>query len=569
LLSLRDRRGAVALVCLLLAAMVFETLGIGILVPALGIVTQPEMLERFPGGRDLVPVIKNADQRTLAFTVLGGLVAIYLLKSVFLAFVAWRQMRFAYRVQADISRRLFAGYLARPYAFHLRRNSAQLINNALGETQLFTHGVIISGVSLLAELFVLVGVSALLISMEPLAALGAAVLLGLLATVFYRSIRSHLARWGAIRQAHEGKRIQHLQQGLGSVKEVILLGRAQEFVDQYDVHNRGSARVVEYEKTLAQLPRLGLELFAVVGLAAVVVFLVMQGRSFADIVPRVALFAAASFRLIPSMNRMATAAHSLRFAKPVIQTIRQELEESPEPPARAREEAGDLPFQRALEVSDLSYTYPGAEHPVLSGVSFTVQHGQSVGLIGGSGAGKSTLVDLLLGLLEPTSGRIAVDGRDIREALRAWQTRIGYVPQHLSLIDDSLCRNVAFGVREDQIDRAAVARALKMARLDSFVAGLPQGIDTFIGERGARLSGGQRQRIGIARALYRNPQVLVLDEATSALDVDTEREVLETLRTLAGQMTMIIVTHRMNALAGCQHVFRVGEGAATLVPQNS
>jgi ABC-type multidrug transport system fused ATPase/permease subunit len=552
--------------------MLLETVGIGLLIPALGVVTQPEMLERFPGGAQLVPMIRQTDPTVLAYAVLGGLVVFYLLKSVFLAFAVWRQMRFAYRVQADISRRLFAGYLARPYVFHLRRNSAELINNALGETQIFTHGVIIAGVSLLAEVFVLLGVSALLVSIEPLAALGAAVLLGGMAAVFYRSIRSHLARWGARRQEHEAKRVQHLQQGLGSVKEVILLGRSQEFVHQYDIHNRGSARVIGSEKTLAQLPRLGLELFAVVGLCSVVVVLVLQGRNVAEIVPRVAVFALAAFRLIPSMNRIATAVHSYRFAKPVIQTIHREMEEAPAPTdseASTRQAVTELRFVHDITVDDLSYTYPESPRAVLQRVSLCIRKGETVGLIGGSGAGKSTLVDVLLGLLPPSRGRITVDGIDIRGAMRAWQSKIGYVPQTLSLTDDTLRRNIAFGEPEDLIDHAAVERAIRMAQLDQFVASLPQGLDTMVGERGARLSGGQRQRIGIARALYRSPQVLVLDEATSALDAETESDVLESLKLLPADTTVIIVTHRMRALAGCQRVFKVDEGAATPVPQNS
>jgi ABC-type multidrug transport system fused ATPase/permease subunit len=306
------------------------------------------------------------------------------------------------------------------------------------------------------------------------------------------------------------------------------------------------------------LPRLWLELLAVVGLATLAITMLAQGREAAAIVPTLALFAVAAFRLLPAVDRVLYAAQGLRFRAPAVATLHQELALPDAAPTPRR--GAPTPFRSEIRLSGVSFTYPDAAAPALRGVDIAVAKGEAVGFIGASGSGKSTLVDVILGLLAPQAGQVAVDGRAIQEDLRAWQDQVGYVPQSIYLTDDSLRRNVAFGIPAGEIDDTRVARALRAAQLDEFVAGLPRGAETVVGERGVRLSGGQRQRIGIARALYHDPDVLVLDEATSALDLATEHGVMQAVAALQGAKTILIVAHRLSTVAGCQRLYRLDAG---------
>jgi len=301
-----------------------------------------------------------------------------------------------------------------------------------------------------------------------------------------------------------------------------------------------------------------LEFLAVFMLAVVVLVAKASGRSSADLVPLFSLFTVAAFRLIPLANRIMVSVQSMRYSLPVLDVLTRELDECGAPQSTSVVQG--LPFQEQLIIQNISFRYPEASQPILRDIDLTILRGQTVGFVGESGAGKSTLVNLILGLLEPSSGQLMVDGQDVQDHLRGWQMIIGYVPQHIYLTDDSLRRNIAFGELDDEINEDALQRAVRAARLNEFVDTLPEGLNSLVGESGVRLSGGQRQRIGIARALYREPEVLVLDEATSALDNETERGVMEAVNALHGAITILIVAHRLSTVAGCDVVYRLGDG---------
>jgi ABC-type multidrug transport system fused ATPase/permease subunit len=557
LMTPAERRGACFLLFFMIVGMLLETLSVGLIVPAVALLTEPsnaqslQLLRRLGGG------LVEGDERAVVIRAMLVIIAAYSFKALFLGFLVWAQARFAFALQAEISRRLFAVYLHQPYTFHLQRNSAQLISNLTTDVSLFTQNAINPGLLLLAETLVVFGLCVLLLVVEPLGALIVVSVFGVAAWLFHGLTRSRLAHWGVARQHHEGLRVQHLQQGLGGVKEVSVLGREAEFIRQYHIHNLNSAHASRLYLTLQQLPRLWLELLAVAGLGTLVVVMVARSRGLEAVLPTIGLFAAAAFRLMPSVNRIITSVQSMRYGLPVIDTLFAELQLVPVSVAHERP---PVPFAHALRLDAVTFTYPGAYAHALDELTLEIQRGECVGIVGASGAGKSTLIDVLLGLLAPTSGKVRIDGKDIWDDVRGWQRQIGYVPQTIFLTDDTLRRNVAFGLPDEQIDDAAVWRSIRAAQLDRLVATLPLGLDTMLGERGVRLSGGERQRIGIARALYHDPSVLVLDEATSSLDNDTERGVMEAVSALHGTKTIIIVAHRLSTVEGCNRIYQLESG---------
>ncbi len=560
ILAPAERRAAAWLLVLMFAGMALETVGVGVVIPFVTLLTQHDVLARYPRIFAFLGLSAEVTRAHLVTWAMLALVVIYACKNAFLAYLIWKQTRFSYDMQANLAQRLFKIYLYQPYTFHLQRNSAHLLRNITGEVGMLT-SVLMSTFMVITEVLVLVGVTLLLFLVEPLGTLVVAVVLGTAAWLFTRVTRGRILRWGTARQHHDILRVQHLQQGLSGIKDLKLLGREQEFLDQHDLHNIRSAKAAESQATLQQMPRLVLELLAVVGLALLVMSIIGQAeRGLDSVVPTLALFAVAAFRLMPSVNRILAAMQAVRFGLPVINTLHGELGLA----QAAREQEiglhGAQEFHGVVQLKNIKYGYAGGTKLALNDVSLQINHGECVGLIGSSGSGKSTLVDVMLGLLTPNSGTVAVDGQDIQRNLRRWQSQIGYVPQSIYLTDDALRNNVAFGLPDAEIDDAAVRRAIKDAQLDHFVADLPDGLDTVVGERGIRLSGGQRQRIGIARALYHDPAVLVLDEATSALDTETERGVMQAVTALRGSKTILVIAHRLTTVEHCDRLYQIENG---------
>ena len=556
LLTPSQRRSAAVLLGLMFVRVGLETLGLGLIIPAIALLMNSDLGAAYPV---LQPALDRLGNPTHEQLIVGGMLAlilIYLAKALFLGFLAWREGAFTSGVQVQLAQKLFATYLRQPYTFHLQHNSAQLMRNLTGEVDVFVKAL--GGlISLAAEGLVLAGVTGLLLMVEPLGAAIAVLILGPAAWGFHRATRARLTHWGLARKKHARVSTQHLMQGLGGAKDIKLLGREADFLAQYLEHNVKGARVARLQSTLQQFPRVWLELIAVVGLGALPLITLANGGDMTSILPTLGLFAAAAFRVMPSMAHALSAVQSLRYSLPGIDGLYEDLKlAAPEPLPKG---AG-APLQVDIQVCNVRYSYPAAPRPALNGLTLRIARGECVGLVGPSGSGKSTLVDVILGLLPPEAGQVLVDGHDIQHNLRAWQDQIGYVPQSSYLTDDTLRRNVAFGLADAQIDDAAVRLAIRSAQLEEYVAGLPAGLETIVGERGVRLSGGQRQRIGIARALYHNPAVLVLDEATGALDAATERAVMQEVAALRYAKTVLIVAHRLSTVERCDRLYKLDQG---------
>jgi len=550
-----QRRSAVVLFALVVAGTFLETLSIGLVVPALAFMTRGGQAAP-PGLTPWIEWLGNPSTSGLILVVLLILLAVYALKSAFLLFVAYWQSRFVTATQASTSRRLYAIYLQQPWLFHLQRHSSDLMRT-MNEAREFsqTCSLFIMTVS---EILALGGLISLLLWFEPLGATVVACLLGAAGWLFTVVIHGRSKFWGRTQRHHSKMAIKHAQQGFGSAKDVKIRGCEDQFLRQFRVHTDALARLAALQSFVYQMPRLWYELLAVAALLLLSTVMVWRGTPSERLIPMLGLFAAVAFRMLPSVNHVTTAIQKLRHSGATLDALQRELGLGQTLPPRPA--AIPIRFHDSVLLENVSFRYPTGAHAVLDGISIRIPHGAAVGFVGGSGAGKSTLVDVILGLLPPQSGRVLVDGQDIHDNLRGWQDIIGYVPQSIYLCDESIRSNVAFGVPEDEIDDRAVRRALEAAQLDAFVASLPQGHDTTVGERGVRLSGGQRQRIGIARALYHDPQVLVLDEATSALDSDTEREVMSAVNALHGTKTLIIVAHRLTTVSTCDLLYRLEQG---------
>ena len=539
--------------------MALEILSVALVIPTISFLVDQDKEKNLIVEKLRIYLPNYPEDQYLTF-IISLLVCVYFVKAIYLGFLAWKQMGFSYGVQQSISQRLFTNYLRQPYDFHLKRNSSELLQNVIGEVNLLVGNVIIPGIELITESFVLIGLAFLLVIYEPVGSLFAFGSLTLASITFYLLVRKKTSYFGSIRQFHEKLRVQHLQQGLGGVKDVKLLGRENDFLSQYEFHNKMSTKMLRIVKTLNQFPRLWLEFLSICGLGIIMFVVSYNNVDKSTIIPAIGLFGAAGFRLIPSFNRILNSLQSYRFGLPVIDTIYKELKLNIQPIPQQLITHNNFSFNNEIKVSSLTFSYPETNKITLDDISFTIYYGQTIGIIGPSGSGKSTLVDIILGLLTPTGGCIKVDSQNIATSMRGWQNLIGYVPQTVFLSDDTLRRNIAFGISNEEIDNEAISKAIKYAQLEEYVSSLDLGIDTFVGERGVRISGGQRQRIGIARALYHNPPVLVLDEATSSLDNETEKGVMESIVALQGSKTILIVAHRLTTVQHCDKIFRIQHG---------
>ena len=551
-----DRIAFTRIVVMVIIGMFLETISLGIVVPIIGILTQDDYQQKYPF---IVDIFGNLSREELISAVMVAMVLIYVVRSLFLFWSLWIQKGFSASVSGRLSQSLFSIYLRQPYMFHLQRNSSTLMRNAKNATSVVTCGVD-PFLVLLTDGLVAIAMFALLIAVEPVGTLAVLLVFGLSTFVFQRTTRRRIDNWGYQVDYHETKILQHLQEGFGGAKDVKVLGRENEFLSQHEKHLGESIRINRIYNVILTLPRSFMEIITIVGLCLLVVSMVVRGRELADIVPILGLFAAAAFRVMPSINRLLMATQTLIFNRSIIASVyRDFLLDSPD----SLTVKSNTKFASQLELVDVSFQYPTAATASLQNVSLVVKRGEAVGFVGPSGAGKSTLVDVILGLFAPTSGVVKVDGQDVQQNLRNWQNQIGYVPQAIYLTDDTLRRNVAFGLNDENINDNLVRDAIRLAQLEEFVATLPEKLDTVVGERGVRLSGGQRQRIGIARALYHNPSVLVLDEATSSLDTPTEHGVMQAVQALQGSKTVLIVAHRLSTVEYCDRLYKIENARIT------
>lgn len=566
LLSLFDRKEKIKFCMvsfLLLFNGLFEMASVGIVPAFLAAVAYPEKVLKQPV---IGPILQRAGLTTPEKLLVAGSIAIllvFLIKNAHMVFTFVLEARFAARQQAQLRARLFRAYMYAPYPFFLQRNSAEIVRNVNQEaTKIITlitslMDVMRSGCSALC-------IVVMLFCLSPLVALISILILGGGGVMFIKTIQRQISSNAKIALKQSKMMNKCVYQGMEGIKEARILACESSFVESFTDSVRKWVKTIKYRQIVGKLPRSIFELIGIVTILASTLILVLffkQGISTA--LPTIALFAVALNRLKTLMNEVIGKYVIFRDHLVSVHPIHDDLRLLED---RSSESVGSdstgrrISLSKELKIANVAFGYDKGQEPVLKGISLSILKGSSIAFVGPSGSGKTTIVDVILGLLVPSSGQITADGIDIHRDLRAWQKDIGYIPQVIYLADDSIRQNIALGYRIEEIDDDALQAAVQAAQLDEFVSSLPDGLDTVVGERGVRLSGGQRQRIGIARALYHNPDLLIMDEATASLDNASEKAVIKSVNKLKGDRTIIMIAHRLTTVKDCDSLYFIKDG---------
>ncbi len=553
---------SVLLVIILIGAFV-ELLGVSAIMPLIDVAMEPGTIgEKWY----FVLISKNTgitDANQMIVLLAFVLIAIYILKNIYVTMMYSLQYRFIFNNQQRLSVRMMKSYMQQDYLFHVSRNVAEFQRNIVNDVNGF-YTVTLNALQFLAEFSVSVVLVAFLLVQDWVSTLAVASLLFLFMGFFTIFFRKVLVRIGEESRLANVSVTKWLLQAFSGVKEIKVANKERFFIANYDRSYRDCARIQRQQSMLTYLPKPVMETVCICSLMiAMIIKIVVVKSDITSFVTTLSVFAVAAFRMLPSFNKITGYISGMMFNKPSIDAVYNDLREIEQLMARRtadHEDTVKVKLGTAIRLDRVSFRYPKAEKWILKNASLEISKNTSVALIGASGAGKTTAADLILGILEPQEGAVMIDGTDIRKCMTSWHEDVGYIPQTIYLMDDSIRANIAFGIPEAEIDDAAVGKALQEAQLDRFVHALPEGADTVIGDRGVKLSGGQRQRIGIARALYRNPSVLILDEATSALDNETEKEVMEAIDGLHGTRTLIVIAHRLSTIKKCDRIYEVENG---------
>jgi ATP-binding cassette subfamily C protein len=553
----------------LLAFMIINSLlemvGIGSIPVFIIIISNPDMIMHHRWAApilDSLHIITSKNLMIWGFIFLAGY---FTVKSVFFSLLIYVKNRIIYNEQIRWENRLFNAYMKAPYTFYLNRNSAELLYNVNSETNQIISGVIIPLLEIMMNGLVLVMIIILLLKVEPVISLLTFSVLGTVSFLFMRITKKKTSSYGKEEQQHRNRMNKIVLEAISGIKDVKVLGREKSFLDQYKLSTLRTASALKYRQTLHQLPEPFMETIAVIGMLFICLTLLLMGRKVSSIIPVLALFGAATMRLLPVLRKFISANTDIRYNVYAIDPVYNDLKllEKDANKPQKKENTTRLdpyPFSSQIVFENVSYRYPQGNAEAISDIILKIPKGAIIGFVGPSGAGKTTIVDILLGLLEPQQGRVLADDQDIFEDVKRWQTNVGYVPQFIHLSDDTIRRNIAFGLPDDEINDFQINQVLRASQLEPLIQELPEGLDTIVGERGVRLSGGQRQRIGIARALYNNPQVLIMDEATSALDNIMEKFVIESIESLRGDRTIIMIAHRLTTVRNCDVIYLINEG---------
>jgi ABC-type multidrug transport system fused ATPase/permease subunit len=555
ILTKKQKKNLIYVFILMLLGMLFEMIGLGILLPIMELMVNPNNESK----SNLISNIFNAQNNFILLLLI--LVLFFFIKLFFILYMVWKQNKFAAEVSKFISDKLFYGYLSEDYQFHLNKNSSILIRNISIEVTKIT-SVITTTLAGFTELLVVFGTTLFLLFIEPIGTFIIFFLIFNAFIAFNYFTKKKLVKWGLNMQSNSALMNKDIMEGLGGIKEVIFYNKQLFFLKNFSFHNFLYYQDQIKNNTLSQFPKYFLELVSIISLSGLIFLLISLGNPVSSILPILGIFLTSAFRLIPSANRIIVSFQHIKFSAPTIHLVHDEFQAFEKTSVIKSENNCNINFEnfREISFSNVTFSYENQINLALDSISLNFNSGNTIGIFGESGSGKSTFVDLFLGILKPVKGKIFIDNIDIHSSLINWQSLIGYIPQSVYLLDDSILKNIAFGINEEDIDFKKIELALEKSNLTNFIDSLPSGFYTHVGERGVRLSGGQRQRIGIARALYNDPLILVLDEATSALDNETEHSIMDSIDNLKGQKTILIVAHRLTTIKNCDYLYKIKNG---------
>lgn len=556
ILSPLDRRKVLYVLILVMGMACVESAGVISIMPFLAVLSNPQIIETQPLLGKIYDFI-GADSVKQTIVSLGVISLIVVVGSaIFKIITQYAVNRFASLQRHYFSTRLLKIYLQQNYEFFIQRNSSTLVKNILSEVDQLIWNLILPALTIMSYGVVLFAMITILLVYDPIMALATASILGFFYTMIYLVVRKKLVKIGQEFSIANQQRYHTCQEALGGIKDVIINDARDSYIEQFEKSSRVFARHIATRDTLGQVPLNIIETVGYGCLIGLAIFLVLLGKDVSHILPVLGLYGFAAYRMLPAAQNIYRAISQIKFSSPILKVIQPEFElEKVEDSAKVKQK---LIFEKSIRLENISFSYPNRpDHHVLKNFSLEVPKNSSLGIMGKSGSGKSTLMDIMLGLLLPQQGKIYIDDVELtQDNVGSWRALVGYVPQFIYLADKTIAENIAFGVPKEQIDFEQVKRVAKLAQLDEFItSNLKNGYDEVVGERGVMLSGGQRQRIGIARALYKNPQVLFMDEATSALDTETERGINESVANLKGKITLIIIAHRYSAIENCYAIY--------------
>ena len=566
LLDKKQKNFCVLLLFMMLFGAVLETASVTLVIPVITLLMDPQAMTENKYVAPVYTLMGSPSAQTFITVIMLSMIAVFILKNLYLYIQQKILYRFVYTNQFRTSERMMKNYMRRSYEYYLNADTA-VIQRSITSDVNNMYALVLSLLQLLSEGIVFVCLAVVLFVAEPMMTLMISALLLLTLFIIKLVLKPVMKKAGEDNQNYYASLFKWISQSVTGIKDVKTGGREEYFVNEYIRCGNGYVNAVQKYTLYSNVPRLLIETVCVAALVLYMLILMLSGRDTSQMMAILGAFGIAVVRLMPCANRINNQLNNIAYFEPFLMGVSDNLQNETSGEATdmsaLKPAEKKLPVKKEIELKEISYHYPGSEVMIFDKASLTIPVGKSIGIVGSSGAGKSTLVDILLGLLKPESGSITADGTDIldKENYRSWLKNTGYIPQSIFMLDDSILKNVAFGIPEDKIDMDRVWQCLKDARLDDFVRSLPDGLNTGIGERGVRLSGGQRQRIGIARALYEDPEVLILDEATSALDNDTESAIMESINRFRGEKTLIIIAHRLQTIEKCDSVYCVEQGS--------
>ncbi|MBD5531515.1 MAG: ABC transporter ATP-binding protein [Lachnospiraceae bacterium] len=548
----------VGMVFVVLFGAIAELCGVYVILPVVELATDPEAVQTNRYCRWISDITGLSESNDIMLVLIACIIGLYIVKNVYLTFQAYAINSFSKNTRLHFSTKLMEAYMKQPYSYFLNKNTAEILRSVSTDTgNMYT--VITNLLQIISQgLTAVLLITGLLLTSFWMTVMVTGVL-ALCALIIILVLQKKMRSLGLEYQRVGAGIIKAAKQAFEGIKEIKIMNRERFFIESYRTVYKNATRVELIYNLMRYIPKYLIETITIGGILLYLAIVILGGGNMGALLPQLSLFAVAAFKLLPSINTLYSDYGNVIYNKASVDLIYHDIREVQDTAdeAIAETKAEKLCFEREITIDSLSFAYDNTDHYVLEDISFSIEKGKSVAFIGESGGGKTTLVDNILGVLKPQKGSVLVDGVNINEIMQSWHHDIGYIPQTIFIMDDTVRRNVAFGVKDKDIDDELVWEALKEAQLESFVRQMEHGLDTEVGEAGMRLSGGQRQRIGIARALYHNPDILVFDEATSALDNETEKEVMAAIDALHGSKTMLMIAHRLTTIENCDCVYRV------------